>query len=275
MENKLLLRYKFLQDYLKNVRKIFPDDLLEDLKDKEPEYVQHIQDAKEEFARLRDALLNDRGQENDEPKEPSKKTEEVGQPEQMDFREALFTEKADQPEQMDFREALFAALPTPPVQNQEQKLKGSTMLTPLPSIVEEGYKEKHRHINWPHYKNMLKLFAIDFFIPDNMPPTEQQKKDKEELEKAIEAVGNAGNKRKHLSAQKIVKDSNGTYMSCGKNVIRAMAEKDKEIQAHLFWIIDREISEAPFDVDRKQRRLVKHAAKEIYNDLAKRYHGRE
>lgn len=120
---------------------------------------------------------------------------------------------------------LTAALPTPPTQTQKQKLQSSTMFTPQ-SIVSPLFDKTYRGTNWPHFENVLKLYALGLLIKGEMTP--QQKKDKEELEAAITQVGRKKFKNNNLSAQQIMKKTKGVYI-----------EKGKEIIANLFKTLDK------------------------------------
>ena len=77
------------------------------------------------------------------------------------------------PEAIQLTLNLSAALPTPPTLTFQQKLQAGTS---LPSIVSEGSDRPCQGINWAHYENLLKLFALGFLIRGEM--TRQQKKDK-------------------------------------------------------------------------------------------------
>lgn len=153
-------------------------------------------------------------------------------------------------------------------------LKETTAWTPLPSIVSEGYLAAHRGINWPHYENMWKLFALEeYFIHGE--PTRQQTRDREELTAAIEKVGNAKNKRKHLTAQQIMAKAAKVYMRYGKNVIRAMDEKDPIVSERCLKDLRSEIPDTRNDYNATQLHKVMSKAKTIYMRMQSRYTSNE
>ncbi|MBP5160628.1 MAG: hypothetical protein ILP11_01060 [Alphaproteobacteria bacterium] len=118
-----------------------------------------------------------------------------------------------------------------PRKPRARELKETTVWTPLPSIVSTGYKSYHTYVNWEHYENMWKLFALNtYFIRDNHP-TRQQAKDQKDLQAAIEEAGNANFKTKRLDAQQIINNlvhsrNSGKYFRYGQNVIAAAATAD-------------------------------------------------
>lgn len=175
--------------------------------------------------------------------------------------------------QLDFMSTLFPTLQTHSKQSRGQALKATTMFTPLPSVVEEGCENNHRGINWPHYENMLKLFALGYLIQGT--PTQQQEKDKVDLATAIEKVGNAQYKKKHLDADKIIKNASGVYMCYGKNVIRAMAERDPQVSERCLKDLRSEILDTRNENNAKQLHKTMRKAKTIFMKLQSRYREKE
>ena len=254
MSNDLFLKHQMLKDYLRNVHTSFPEDLLCDLEKQDPSYFNHIQNAENEFSRL-DRLVEEECKE------------------QTDRQIPLFPadQKAPVPQQMmlNFGTSLAPALPKKPKQTKKQTLKATTMFTPLPSIVEEGYDKPHKGINWPHYENMLKLFAFSYLVHGQL--TQQQQKDKDDLTKAIETTGNARYKKKHLSAEEIMERDSGVYMRYGKNVIRAMAEKDPLVSERRLKDLRSEIPDTRNDNNAIQLHKMMSKAKTVFMTLQSRY----
>ena len=161
---------------------------------------------------------------------------------------------------------LAAALPTPPAQTHKQQLKTGTI---LPSIVSEGSDRFCQGINWAHYENILKLFALGYLIRGEM--TRQQKKDKSDLIAAIEKAGNAKYKKKHLSAEEIIQRDSGVYLRYGKNVIRAMAEPDPQVSERRLKDLRSEIQDTRNDFNATQLHKMMSKAKTIYMTMQSRY----
>ena len=178
-------------------------------------------------------------------------------------------QKPENSQQMLFDFGPAFAMPERPKQTMKQKLRGTTMFTPLPSIVSDGYMVQYRGINWAHYENMLKLFALGLLIRGEM--TLQQAKDKEDLEKAIEEKGNAKYKKKHLSATKIIERDSGVYMRYGKNVIRAMAEPDPIVSERRLKDLRSEIPDTRNNDNARQLHRTMSKAKTIFMTLQSRY----
>ena len=156
---------------------------------------------------------------------------------------------------------LQPALPHPPAQTQQQQLKNSTWLS---SIVSEGYKETHRGINWPHYENMLKLYALGALFKNTLTP--QQQKDKADLGEAIEYVYNTKNPRKkEKSANEILQKATGVYMQYGFEVIDAMV-----LGTSLSDLRDR-IYRSHVREDREQREKMFYKSYDIVRALRARY----
>ena len=254
MSNNLFLKYQFLREYLQNVHKIFPEDMMDDLESQDPTYFEHIQKAESEFARLETRLFGHEHSERDEK------------------REVIPPQPEKQPQQLDFTADLSSALPPRPKQTPMQALKATTMFTPLPSIVEEGYGKQHRGIDWPHYENMLKLFALDYFVQET--PTQQQEKDRKDLTMAIEQAGNAKYKKKRLTAEEIIDRDSGIYMRYGKNVIRAMAEPDPQVSERCLKDLRSEISDTRNENNAIQLHKMMSKARTIFMKLQSRYRER-
>ena len=166
--------------------------------------------------------------------------------------------------------SIKAALPTPPAQTTQQALKATTIFTPLPSIVSAGYNQPHRGINWSHYENMLKLFALSYMYHGQVL-TQQQEKDKADLEKAIEEAGNARYKKKHLTAEQIMKRDEGIYMRYGENVIRAMAEPDPVVSERRLKDLRSEIPDTRVGDNATQLHKMMSKAKTIAMIMCARY----
>ena len=251
MTNDLFLKLQMLKDYLKNVYTNFPEDLLDDLEQQDPAYYEHIQNAEHEYARLNNLIEKERQQQQEElfpVAQPHGKSQQM---------------------MLDFGPDFVIPLPEKPKQTKKQALKATTMFTPLPSIVEEGYDKKHRGINWPHYKNMLKLFTLGYLIQGELTP--QQQKDKDDLTQAIEKTGNAKYKKKHLSAEEIIERDSGVYMRYGKNVIRAMAEKDPLVSERQLKDLRSEIPDTRNDNNAIQLHKMMSHSKAIFMSMQSRY----
>lgn len=164
---------------------------------------------------------------------------------------------------------ISAALPAPPTQTHQQKLKATTLLTPLPSIVSEGFAVSYRGINWAHYENILKLFALNYLIQGEMTP--QQQKDKEDLTRAIESAGNAKYKKKRLTAQQIIERDSGVYLRFGKNVIRAMAEPNPIVSERRLKDLRSEIADTRNENNAIQLHKTMSKAKTIFMTMQSRY----
>ena len=251
MEDQLSVKYQLLQEYLQNVYKNFSKESLEELKTKDPAYFNHIQNAEAELTRL-----NEQMQRASQAKEGQNKPSDD-------------TKKQPQQLTLNFAEEVAAVLPAPPKQTHKQKLHNTTMLTRLPPIVEEGYDAPHSGINWPHYENMLKLFAFGFLVKDTL--TSQQEVDKVALSAAIESVGNAHYKKKHLSAEEIVHRANRTYMRYGKNVILAMAEPDPLVSERRLKDLRSEIFDTRNEDNARQLHKMMSKARSIYMTMQARY----
>lgn len=239
-------KYRLLKDYLKNVHETFPDDLLNDMEAKDPDYVRHIRDAESELARLNFAITRERRQ---------------------------TAEMEEQSLPFDYNSSITDAYPPRPKQSIAKKSKTTTMLTPLSSIVEEGYEKQYNGINWPHFENMLKLYALDFFIDGT--PTEQQKKDIAELTEAIEFTGNMKYKKKHLTAKEILDGARGAYMNFGRRVINAMAEPDPYASEVKLNKLRFEISDTYNEINAGQLNKVMHKADAIFRAMRSRYREKE
>lgn len=181
------------------------------------------------------------------------------------------SKKQENPQQMmfDFGPSFALAMPEQPKQTMKQKLQNTTMFTPLPTIVSEGYDDEHKGINWPHYENMLKLFALGLIVRGEL--TQQQKKDKEDLTQAIEVAGNAKYKKKHLSAEEIIKRDSKVYMRYGRNVIRAMAEPDPIVSERRLKDLRSEIPDTRNENNATQLHKMMSKAKTIFMTLQSRY----
>ena len=164
---------------------------------------------------------------------------------------------------------ISAALPPRPEHNLKDDLQSTTAITFLPSIVSPYFLGKYRGINWPHYENMLKLYALDFFV--NGEPTEQQKRDREELQEAIEVKGNLKYKKKHVSFKEVIESDTGVYMNYGKDVIRALVFCDRKALQELHA----QILNSYNSQDSRQREAMYTKASLIYKKLKDRYCGRE
>lgn len=135
---------------------------------------------------------------------------------------------------------LEAALPTPPAQTPKQQLRSSTSLTP-PSIVSPYFDRPHKGINWPHYENILKLYALGVLYKGEL--TQQQQQDKKDLEEAIEYVYRIKHPRarKQKSAAEIIKKIRGKYIPYGKNVITALNIQDEGIRSSVMNDLEEDI----------------------------------
>ena len=244
MSDPIFTQRKLLQEYLANVYIKFPGESLDDLEEQDPSYYAHIRACEHEYARL-----NARIQQMHAVQTPM-----------MNFANA---------QQMTL--PLFpAALPTPPQQTVKQQLQSTTTFTPLPSIVSSGYNQKHRGINWSHYENMLKLFALSYMYHGQVL-TQQQEKDKADLEQAIEEAGNARYKKKHLTAEQIMKRDEGIYMRYGQNVIRGMADPDPLVSERRLKDLRSEIPDTRNDNNATQLHKMMSKAKTIAMILQNRY----
>jgi len=215
-------QYALLKQYLDYILPYSAPDVRATLGEKAPS-LEHIQNCENELQRLQDEL---------QARAQQTSFLNLSNAQQMTFNLFPAATPAPQPvatpqpqKAAQQKPSLQAALPTSPAQTVQQTLKATTIFTPLPSIVSFGYNQKHRGINWSHYENMLKLFALSYMYHGQVL-TQQQEKDKADLEQAIEEAGNAKYKKKHLTAEQIMKRDEGVYMRYGQNVIRAMAEPD-------------------------------------------------
>ena len=270
MEDSLILRYQLLQDYLRTVHENFPEDLLNDLEDKEPEYVQHIRNSESEYRRLGKAIHNREYQQAEE-------------------EQTTFSPQAEMVEQLlplDPNSSITDAYPPRPKQTYRQAANGSTMFTRPETLVSPGYTAPCRGMNWPHIENILKLYAISFFIVGT--PTEQQKEDIEELSKAVRSGDDARAKRTNpttKTAQEIISGEKRVYVKYGKDIIwalagyeRALAEHNEE--AERFYSDElkarnAEITNSYIQQDANQRRKVSEKANKIFELLGKRYRVKE
>jgi len=163
-------------------------------------------------------------------------------------------------------------MPAQPVETRQGALKKTTMLT-QPTIVSEGFDAPHRGINWPHYENIWKLFALEnVFMSDE--PTKQQQIDRQELRSAIEVAGNAKYKRKHLTADEIIKRDSKVYVRYGKNIIRAKAERDPYASESRLKDLRSDIYDTRSEENATQLRKVTHKVKAIYDLMTARYNTR-
>ena len=101
--------------------------------------------------------------------------------------------------------------------------------------------------------------------------TQQQQKDKADLEKAIEEKGNAKYKKKHLTAQEIMKRDSGVYMHYGQNVIRAMAEPDPIVSERRLKDLRSEIPDTRNDDNARQLHRTMSKGRTIFMTLQSRY----
>jgi len=237
----LFEKRRMLADYLRDVHQMFPRELLDELSLTDPSYYFHIQTAEVELIRL-NALIKAR---QNQPTLPS------------------FT-----PQRL--IQGTFVFSPTAPQQTTQKALKSSTMFTPLPTIVSPAFTHKYRGINWPHYENMLKLFALGYLVR-NGQLTQQQEKDKEELSEAIETVGNAKAKKKKKTAEEIMNAADGVYMTYGRNVIRAMAEPDPIVSERCLKDLRSEIPDTRNDQNAIQLHKMMSKAKTIFMAMQSRY----
>ena len=161
-----------------------------------------------------------------------------------------------------------AALQKQPEQSLKQILNSSTFFIPLSSIVSDGYNKRCNGMNWPHHENMLKLFAIDFFIDGE--PTQQQEKDKKDLIAAIVERGIPSRKRnKPFTVEEIISHHSGSYMDYGRDVIRAIAKNDiAQLEA-----LNAQVSDAYYQENSIQLRKINRKARDIFNQLQSRYRG--
>jgi len=164
---------------------------------------------------------------------------------------------------------LAAALPTPPVQTSKQQLQNSTMFTPLPSIVSKGYDKQYNGINWPHYENILKLFALSYIYRGTL--TAQQQKDKQDLIKAIEEVGNAKQEKKHLSSDEIIHKATGAYLQFGQDTICAFAHPDQKISQALQYDLEVYINTRHNRQNQEQLRKISKKSVKIVEFIKNRY----
>jgi len=250
MANELFLRMKFLREYLREIYQYNSDDSIENLKEGDFTRYNEIRNAESEYARLEYLLFQQKHQQENEKKDTS-------------------SSNSEELQQLDLFTGLPVAQPTRPKQTRMQALKSTTMFTPLPSIVEEGYNRRHRGINWPHYENMLKLFALKYMVQGI--PTQQQEKDIIDLTKAVEEKGNARYKKKHLTAEEITERDSGVYMRYGKNVIRSMAEMDPLVSERRLKDLRTEISDTRNENNSVQLHKMMSKAKTIFITLQSRY----
>ena len=235
----LSLRYKILREYLDIVYQSYPsDDVIEDLKEQDAIAYQNIRDAQSEYARL----------------------------------EVLFSAQEKQNEETDFDAMLTSAFPQQPMQTRKQDLKKGSIFTPLEPIVNLGYNAPHKGINWPHYENMLKLIAIDYFVQG--APSSQQEEDKKNLQNAVEDFVNLKYKKKHLTAQEILERDTGVYMHFGKSVLFALAVSDAQVSKYFLDELNAEISETSNEHNANQLRKMMHKAKFVFSTLQQRYRSR-
>lgn len=167
-------------------------------------------------------------------------------------------------------ENLKAALPMPPEQTQKQKLQSSTILTP-PSIVSPNFDKPHKGINWPHYENILKLYALGVLYKGEL--TRQQQQDKKDLEKAIEYVYRIKHPRarRHKFAKEIVEKACGRYIQYGKNIISALNITDEGLRASMMYDLEEEISKTHNPHNARQLDKTMHKSRNIVTMLRKRY----
>ena len=168
---------------------------------------------------------------------------------------------------------LDIVLPKEPKETLKSALKRTTMLTALPTIVSEGFDAKHNGINWPHYENIWKLFALENVFM-SAKPTKQQEIDRQELREAIEIAGNARYKRKHLTADEIIKRDSKVYVRYGKNIIRAKAERDPYASEVRLKDLRSDIYDTRSPENATQLRKVTHKVKAIYELMQARYNTR-
>ncbi len=157
-----------------------------------------------------------------------------------------------QSKQLGFR--LQVVLPYPPAQTQKQQLKTGTS---LPSIVSPRYDKFYRGTNWPHFENRLKLFTLDYLIKGELTP--QQKKDKTDLEKAIEKKGNTTARGK------------GSCMEYAQDIIRALADPDPDRSQYKLRALRDQIDNTPSEPHAKQLYTVMTKAQSIYTLIRTRY----
>lgn len=243
MADSLFTQRKLLKEYLDNVYTAFPSDSLEDLEQQDPSYYAHIRACESEYNRLTANIQQAYAQQSPLP--------DLSGAQQMTL--PLFT----------------AAMPAQPKQTAKQQLQNTTTFTPLKSIVSEGFDKPHTGINWPHYENMLKLFALGYLYQGEL--SQQQQKDKQDLEQAIEQVGNAKFKKKHLTAEEIIEKSSGVYMRYGKNVIRAMAEKNPLVSERQLKDLRSEIPDTRNDNNATQLHKMMSKAKTVAMVMQDRY----
>ncbi len=243
MADFLFTQRKLLKEYLDNVYQAYPSNALKDLEKKDPPYYAHIRACEHEYARLTDCAQQAQAQQAPLPN--------ISKAQQLTL--SLFP----------------AALPTPPKQTIKQQLQGSTTFTPLPSIVSAGFNKAHTGINWPHYENMLKLFALGYLYHGKL--TQQQQKDKDDLTQAIEEVGNAKFKKKHLTAEEITERDSRVYMRYGQNVIRAMADPDPLVSERRLKDLRSEIPDTRNNNNATQLHKMMSKAKTIAMILQNRY----
>ena len=242
MVNETFQKYQCLHDYLANVYKLFPQDNMPALEAEDPAYYAHIVQSEQELARLKTELFKEQDKRSVELKM------DLSHAEQMTMDSLLFPAPVVAPKSaprapVASNPALTAALPTPPAQTTQQQLQATTIFTPLPSIVSDGYERRHSGINWPHYENMLKLYALNL-ITRGRTLTPEQQQDKAELEEAIVAAEEARQER--ALAQRIARGKgpkkpkepvrpalqdvlkqfeNNRYIEAGHNVIHARVLK--------------------------------------------------
>ena len=166
-----------------------------------------------------------------------------------------------------------AAMPAQPQQSFKNTLQNTTMLIPPETILSSGYLKNYNGINWPHYENMLKLYGIKRFVDreENGKPTLQQEKDMEVLNQAIEVTGNTQYKKKHITAEEVVKRDTKVYMTYGMDIIHALVFCDRmklrELHAQILN------SRNPHDSAQRETMYTKAAS--IYEKLAERYNYRD
>ena len=182
-----------------------------------------------------------------------------------------FTEN---PHQLTLLDDSLSALTCPEAsfETYKEQLKRSTALSTV-SIVSEGFDKPHSWINWPHYENMWKLFALEnVFILGK--PTPQQEKDRQDLRCAIYIAGNAKYKRKRLTVEEIIERDSKEYMTYGKNIIRAKAEKDSYTSERRLKSLRSDIYDTRSEENATQLRRVTHKVKAIYDQMMERYNTR-
>jgi hypothetical protein len=148
------------------------------------------------------------------------------------------------------------------------------MLSPpkMRSIVNPYYESSHAGINWPHYENILSLFALETLV--QRPPTRQQQTDIEELSEAIENVANKAYKKKHKLAQEVIKEEKGVYLNFGKSVIKTLSQNPQNAENCDLSEYQEEIHDTQNDFNAEQLQKTLKKSQEIFIALRNRYRSR-